>query len=258
MWCKVLLRLLLWTVLQEDGGTTSWGCGVEGQWAWEQLKHEAQRKCKEKDGQSGDSATKQSVTLCAVVPLSLSSPVSPLFFSLIEAHSLVFHHTYPHLNFTNPIYCYLYPWLLLSLLLLLLLLWLELLSLRAIFSFISMVFKYWFSELGGLFGQHKTLRALCPKEEKKKRVRDKNRSSYWVLFGMERSCHFALCHFLSLFPKNIDKTCLKKEMLRNCFFHWCWWQSTFLSHEKEKWQVWLCSSLLMSVNNPTRDKLLLL
>lgn len=54
-----------------------------------------------------------------------------------------------------------------------LLLWLELLSLRAIFSFISMVFKYWFSELGGLFGQHKTFRALCPEEEKKKRVRDK-------------------------------------------------------------------------------------
>lgn len=69
------------------------------------------------------------------LPLFLSSLHLPLFLSLIGAHSLVFHHTYPHLNFTNPIYCYLYPWLLLSLLLLLLLLWLELLSSRAIFSF---------------------------------------------------------------------------------------------------------------------------
>lgn len=41
------------------------------------------------------------------------------------------------------------------------------------FSFISMVFKYWFPELDGLFGQHEALRALCPKEEKKQRVRDK-------------------------------------------------------------------------------------
>lgn len=114
----------------------------------------AVRKMSRKEGQSGDSATKQSVTLCAVVhpfhsssPLSISPPPS-----LIGAHSLVFHHTYPHLNFTNPIYCYLYPWLLLSLLLLLLLLWLELLSSCAIFSFYFHGFKYWFSEQGGGLG----------------------------------------------------------------------------------------------------------
>lgn len=89
------------------------------------------------------------------LPLFLSSlhlTLPPPFLSLIGAHSLVFHHTYPHLNFTNPIYCYLYPWLLLSLLLLLLLLWLELLSLRAIFSFYFHGFKYWFAELGGCLG----------------------------------------------------------------------------------------------------------
>lgn len=87
------------------------------------------------------------------LPRFLSISLSPPFFlSLIGAHSLVFHHTYPHLNFTNPIYCYLYPWLLLSLLLLLLLLWLELLSLRAIFSFYFHGLKYWFFNEGGLFG----------------------------------------------------------------------------------------------------------
>lgn len=67
----------------------------------------------------------------------------------LPAHSPVFHQTYPHLNFTKPIYCYLYPWLLLSLFLLLLLLWLELLSLRAISRFYFHGLKQWFPELGG-------------------------------------------------------------------------------------------------------------
>lgn len=69
---------------------------------------------------------------------SLSAPVRfpapPLLQPLISTHSLVFYHTFLHLNFTNPIYCYLYPWLLLSLLLLSLLLWLESLSSCALFS----------------------------------------------------------------------------------------------------------------------------
>lgn len=77
--------------------------------------------------------TEQSATLCAVV-LSPSPPLPPLPPSNWCPQSRVSPHL-PHLNFTNPIYCYLYPWLLLSLLLLLLLLWLGLLSLRAILKF---------------------------------------------------------------------------------------------------------------------------
>lgn len=64
----------------------------------------------------------------------LRFPAPPLLQPLISTHSLVFYHTFLHLKFTNPIYCYLYPWLLLSLLLLSLLLWLELLSSCALFS----------------------------------------------------------------------------------------------------------------------------
>lgn len=140
------------------------GCGVEGHSglctrrslnpSWNH-----RRMCGEKNVKKGRTERRfrnQTIShfMCGSPPLPISSPSHslPLFLSLIGAHSLVFHHTYPHLNFTNPIYCYLYPWLLLSLLLLLLLLWLELLSLRAIFSFYFHGFKYWFAEQGGCLG----------------------------------------------------------------------------------------------------------
>lgn len=119
---KIDSREEQWTVWQEDSGQTLWGCGVEGHLGL--CTHASEpflapsctrvaRKMSRKEGQSEDSATKQSVTLCVVV-LPFHSPslhltLSPFFLSLIGAHSLVFHHTYPHLNFTNPIYCYLYP-----------------------------------------------------------------------------------------------------------------------------------------------------
>lgn len=72
----------------------SGGCGVEGHsgtrdsekpfLAWPASVRRL-KKCQEKEGQSGDSATKQSVTLCAVVhPFHASSPSHslPPFFPL--------------------------------------------------------------------------------------------------------------------------------------------------------------------------------
>lgn len=144
--------------------------------------------------------------MCSHPPLPLF--LSP-FLSLIGAHSLVFHHTSPHLNFTNPIYCYLYPRLLLSLLLLLLLLWLELLSSCAIFSFYFHGFKYWFSELGGCLGRHRERSASWDEEGDEWRVKgNKKRSSYWVLLGGKKPCHVVLRHFLLFcLPKIVNKTC---------------------------------------------------
>lgn len=155
-WRKKTVLKWVWRAAVDSLAGGQWrGCGVEGHTFMTGTDLVCVAGGSRKERQSRDSATKQSVILYVVVhpfhsssPLSISLPPPP-FLSLIGAHSLVFHHTYPHLNFTNPIYCYLYPWLLLSLLLLLLLLWLELLSLRAIFSFYFHGFKYWFAELGG-------------------------------------------------------------------------------------------------------------
>lgn len=135
-----------------------------------------------KGGWSSTSATKQCHFMCSIPPLPLflsPSPFLPFFLSLIGAHNLVFHHTYPHLNFTNAIYCYLYP-LLSSLLLLLLLLWLELLSSHAIFSFffISMVLKIGLQNWVVVWVARDSKRLLCPKNQRKKGVESKKRNSY--------------------------------------------------------------------------------
>jgi hypothetical protein len=52
----------------------------------------------ERGGDGRFSATKQSVTLCAVAP----PPESPPSFALIGAHSLVLHRTYSHLDANQP------------------------------------------------------------------------------------------------------------------------------------------------------------
>lgn len=156
------------TVWQADGGPASRGSGAaEGRPglctrdseaflapppAVRREKNVKERKDRAEIQQPNNQSLYVRWSTPSTLPLLSPSHSLPHFFSLIGAHSLVFHHTYPHLNFTNPIYCYLYPWLLLSLLLLLLLLWLELLSSRAIFSFYFHGFKYWFWELGGCLG----------------------------------------------------------------------------------------------------------
>lgn len=90
-----------------------------------------------KEGRSCALVTKQPITFCAAIHLIHSSSHLSIFLcppfpvSTFPAHIFVFHHTYPHLHFTNPIYCYPYLWLLSSLLLLLF--WLELLSSCATF-----------------------------------------------------------------------------------------------------------------------------
>lgn len=113
------------------------------------------KKKKEKKAEKGRTERRvsdQTIShfMCGVVqPFHSSSLHHSLLLLLLlsptAAHSPVFHHTYPHFNCNHPIYCYLYPPLLLSLLLLLLLLWLELLSSCAFFfCFISMVLNIGF------------------------------------------------------------------------------------------------------------------
>lgn len=113
--------------------------------------------------------------MCGVVqPFHSSSLHHSLLLLLLSptaAHSPVFHHTYPHFNCNHPIYCYLYPPLLLSLLLLLLLLWLELLSSCAFFfCFISMVLNIGFQIRAKRDGGTNDSRG---EEKKKKKERKK-------------------------------------------------------------------------------------
>lgn len=124
LWRCDLVLLLRWTVDRFGGsGDFKTFPGVTQMYlGWEEER-------KEQMQQKPNNQSLYVLPLCS--PLcSCSSPSQPL----ISTHSLVFYHTFLHLNFTNPIYCYLYPWLLLSLLLLSLLLWLESLSSCALFS----------------------------------------------------------------------------------------------------------------------------
>ncbi len=154
----------------------------------------------------------------------------------------MFHHTYPHLNFTNPIYCYLYPWLLLSLLLLLLLLWLKWLSSRSIFSFYIHGFKFGFSELGGCLANKRQWESRPWKRGRKELERERKSKEavtecYWDKNVL--SC-FVMPILWVCFPI-VKKTCWKEKQLNNkcesVLLCCSWWQSFWAI--SEMWQVWL-------------------